>query len=109
MERSNGVNGILSLIQTRFRNQIFGVTGETSRLDPCINGEYVMSNKSKLIVALILLLASSAVTRAEDPEASRYPIEHPVISSHAHHVAGSSSFLASRQLNWEERANADPS
>jgi hypothetical protein len=68
-----------------------------------------MSNKFRLIVASILLLASSAVARAEDPEANQYPIEHPVISSHAHHVTGASSFLANRQLNWEERANADPS
>jgi hypothetical protein len=68
-----------------------------------------MSNKFKLIVASILLLASSGVARAEDPEANQYPIQHPAISSHAHHVAGSSSFLANPRLNWEERANSDPS
>jgi methionine-rich copper-binding protein CopC len=68
-----------------------------------------MSNKLKLIVTSILLLVSSAVARAEDPEANQYPIQHPVISSHAHHVTGSWSFLANRRLNWEERANSDPS
>jgi hypothetical protein len=68
-----------------------------------------MSNKLKLIVASILLLVSSAVARAEDPEANQYPIQHPVISSHAHHVAGSLSSLANPQLNWEERLTSDPS
>jgi hypothetical protein len=68
-----------------------------------------MSNKSKLIVTSILLLVSSTLARAEDPEADQYPIQHPVISSLAHHVAGSSSFLANRRLNWEERLNGDPS
>ena len=68
-----------------------------------------MSNELKLIVASIFLLVSSAVARAEDPEANQYPIQHPVISSHAHHVAGSSWFLANPRLNWEERANSDPS
>ena len=68
-----------------------------------------MSNKLKLIVASIFLLVSSAAARAEDPEANQYPIQHPVISSHAHHVAGSLSSLANPRLNWEERANSDPS
>jgi hypothetical protein len=68
-----------------------------------------MSNKLKLIVASILLLVSGAVARAEDPEANQYPIQHPVISSHADHVAGSLSFLANRRLDWEERLTGDPS
>ena len=68
-----------------------------------------MSNKLKLIIASILLLVSGAVARAEDPEADRYPIRHPVISSHAHHVAGSSWFLANPRLNWEDRLTGDPS
>ena len=67
-----------------------------------------MSNKLKLIVASILLLVSGAVARAEDPEANQYPIQHPVISSHADHVAGSLSFLANRRLDWEERLTGDP-
>jgi len=67
-----------------------------------------MSNKLKLIVASILLLVSGAVARAEDPEANQYPIQHPVISSHAHHVAGSSSFRANPRLSWEERLTSDP-
>jgi hypothetical protein len=65
-----------------------------------------MSNKLKLIVASILLLVSSAV--AEDPEANQYPIQHSVISFHAHHVAGSLSSLANRRLDWEERLTSDP-
>jgi hypothetical protein len=68
-----------------------------------------MSNKFKLIVVSMLLLVSSAVARAEDPEANQLPIQRPVISSQAHHVAGSLSFLANRRLNWEERLNSDPS
>jgi len=68
-----------------------------------------VSNKFRLIIASILLLVSGAVARAEDPEVDRYPIQHPVISSHAHHVAGSLSSLANPRLSWEERANSDPS
>jgi hypothetical protein len=68
-----------------------------------------MSNRLKLIVASILLLVSGAVARAEDPEANQYPIQHPVISSHAHHVAGSLSSLANRRFDWEERLTSDPS
>jgi hypothetical protein len=68
-----------------------------------------MSNKLKLIAASVLLLVSGTVARAEDPEANQYPIRHPVISSHAHHVAGSSSFLADPRLKWEERLTSDPS
>ena len=68
-----------------------------------------MSNKSKLIAASILLLVSGTVARAEDPEANQYPIQRPVISSHAHHVAGSLWSLANPRLNWEECLTSDPS
>jgi hypothetical protein len=66
-----------------------------------------MSNKFKLVVASILLLVSGAVARAEDPEANQYSIRHPVISSHAHHVAGASSFLANRRIALNKRMNND--
>jgi hypothetical protein len=68
-----------------------------------------VSNKLKLIIASILLLVSGAVARAEDPEAGQYPIQHPVISSHAHHVAGAWSSLANRRLDWQDRLTGDPS
>lgn len=66
-----------------------------------------MSNKFTLMVASILLLVSGVVARAEDPEADQYPIQHPVISSHTHHVAGASSFLANRRIALNKRMNND--
>ena len=66
-----------------------------------------MSNKLKLIVASILLLVSGAVAHAEDPEAGQFPIQQPVISSHAHHGAGASSFLANRRIALNKRMNND--
>jgi hypothetical protein len=62
-----------------------------------------MLTRSKLIIASILLLGSTAVARAEDPETTTLTVQRPAISSQLR----SSSFVEKQQFIWEKRTNGD--